>query len=98
MKLKIGIGIAAALVATAVMASSASAAVSTTRAEWYTGASPGTTLPVGADETLNLELVTHTDLKSHAVFKSAIGVGGTTPLQLTASGVSCISCKITTKK
>ena len=43
----------------AIVASSASAAVSTTRAEWYTGTSPGTTLPVGTDETINLEMIEH---------------------------------------
>jgi len=83
-----------AMLAMAVMvASSASAAVTTERAEWYTGASPGTTL-VG-DLGINLETVEHTDGLVHAIFSSTIG---TTPIELTATGTKCIGCQITNKE
>jgi hypothetical protein len=96
MKLKIlSLGIAAVLVGTAVLASSASAAVSTTRAEWYTGASPGTTLPVGTDEAVSLEMVEHPEIGKKSVFTTTIAG---LPVKLTSTALSCSECKITNKE
>jgi len=95
---KFSVVLVALLALGAIVASSASATVKTTRAEWYTGASPGTTLPVGTEETIELELVEHTDGLKHSVFTSGIGAGGSTPLELTATGLSCVSCKISNKE
>jgi hypothetical protein len=90
----ISLGIAAVMVATAVMASSASATVATTRAEWYTGASPGTTLTVGTDEETKMELAFHSDGLKHWVFTTTIAG---LPVELTGTAVSCDECRITNK-
>jgi hypothetical protein len=95
MKLKIvSMGIAAVLVGTAALASSASGAVKTERAEWYTGASPGTTLPVGTDEAINLELIEHNAEKKVTFTTTIAGQS----LKLTATALSCSDCKITNKE
>lgn len=76
--------------AVAIVASSASAAVTTTAAEWYTGASPGTTL--SGDTAINATI--GTDPVVGAKFKLTSAVAGT-PIELTATGLECVGCQIT---
>jgi hypothetical protein len=85
---KLGTAILAVLVVGAVVANSASAAATTTRAEWYTGSGTGTTLAVGTDLPITAAI------KSGTVFtlKSIIG---TKPIELTATGLECVGCNIT---
>jgi hypothetical protein len=82
----------AALAIGAIIASSASAAVTTEAAQWYTGASPGTTLPVGTDQAITASIGTHPVIG--AKFELTTSIGGT-PIVLTATGLECIGCKIT---
>jgi len=91
---KFGAVLVAMLAIGAVVASSASAAVSTTRAEWYTGASPGTTLPVGTDEAINLAMIEHNGVKSSTFNVTILGV----PVELTSTSLSCTTCNITNKE
>jgi hypothetical protein len=91
---KFGAVLVAMLAIGAVVASSASAAVSTTRAEWYTGASPGTTLPVGTDEPIKLAMAEHNGAVSSTFNVTILGV----PVELTATALSCSSCNITNKE
>ena len=81
-----------ALVAlSAIGASSASAAASTTAAQWYTGASPGTTL--SGSETINCALHPETTAK----LKSEVGSPAQV-LEMSATGMECLSATIENKE
>jgi hypothetical protein len=69
----------------AVAANSASAAATTTRAEWYTGAGAGVTL--AGEQNLTASI------KSGTTFTLMTTILGTT-VHLTATGVECVGCKI----
>ena len=56
---KLGAAIGAVLMIGAIMASSAFATATTTAAEWYTGASPGTTLPTTSTPTITARIGTN---------------------------------------
>src|SRR3569623_95880 len=94
---KIGLALIAVLALSAIVVSSSAAAVSTTRAEWYTGASPGTTLPVGTSKNVKeaVEVVSHGEIGAKAEFTTAIG---TTPIVLTSTKIKCIECEIENKE
>jgi hypothetical protein len=83
---KLGAMVVAVLAIGAIIASSASAAATTEAAEWYTGTGSGTTLPVGTDQAITASIGTKFQLNS--------SVGGT-PVELTATGLECVGCKIT---
>jgi hypothetical protein len=89
---KLGAMVVAALAIGAIVAGSTSAAVTTTAAEWYTGASPGTTLPVGTDQAITATIGTHPVIG--AKFRLSASIGGV-PIEFTATGVGCVGCKIT---
>lgn len=83
---KLAAGFAVALALSAVGAGSASAAAVTEPAEWYIGASPGSTLT--EDRTLTAAVAAGTSFTLHGTV-SATGV------DLTMSGLECVGCKIT---
>jgi hypothetical protein len=89
---KLGGAILAVLAIGAIIASSASAVVTTEAAQWYTGASPGTTLAVGADQAITATIGTHPVIGAKFQLKSEVG---TTPIELTATDLECVGCKIT---
>jgi hypothetical protein len=87
---KLAATVVAALAIGAIVAGSASAAVTTTAAEWYTGASPGTTL--SGDQAITVSIGTDPVVGAKFQLKSTIG---TTPIEITATGVQCVGCQIT---
>jgi hypothetical protein len=89
---KLGGAILAVLAIGAIIASSASAAVTTEAAQWYTGTGSGTTLPVGTDQAITASIGTHPVIGAKFQLKSEVG---TTPIELTATTVKCEGCKIT---
>jgi hypothetical protein len=84
-KLMAGFALALVVVA-AISAAGASAAAVTEPAEWYIGASPGSTLT--EDRVLTASASTGTTFKLRSV------VSGTT-LEITMTGLECVECKIT---
>jgi len=86
---KLGSAILVVLAVGAVIGSNASAAVTTGAAEWYTGASPGTTLT--GDQAITASIGTHPGIGAKFRLISVIGID----IELTATGVECIGCQIT---
>jgi hypothetical protein len=78
------------LALSAIGAGSASAAATTTGAQWYTGASPGTTL--AAPQAINCAL--HA---TPAVLRSEVG-SPPQVLEMDATGMECLNATIETKK
>lgn len=91
---KLGAATFAVLLIGAVMASSAFATATTTAAEWYTGASPGTTLT--GSKTITAKIGTNGTVGKKFVLKSTIGTNNV-PVEITATGVECVSCSIENK-
>jgi hypothetical protein len=89
---KLGAALIAVLAIGAVIASSASAEIKTEAAQWYTGASPGTTLPVGTDQAITATIGTHPVLGPKFTLH---GVISNKPIDLTATGLECVGCSIT---
>jgi hypothetical protein len=85
---KLGAVLVAVLALTAIVVSSASAAVVTERAEWYTGAAPGTTLKEKEDVPVTLELPKETTA-------TLVGNVAGTPVELSSNLISCVGCNIT---
>jgi hypothetical protein len=82
---KFGATLVAVLALAGLAATSASATISTTAAEWYTGAAPGTTLPVGTSKAVTA---------SAGVVWSFTSTLLEAPVKLTATGIECVSCVI----
>jgi hypothetical protein len=83
----------AVLAISAVMASSAFAAAETKAGEWYTGASPGTTLAGSVTATATVG--------EHPVIGKKGQLNGTIagqPVKITSTGISCVECKIENKE
>jgi hypothetical protein len=80
--------VVAALVASAILATSSSAAVETVRAEFYKGPSPGSTLQ--EELSVTASLATHPVIGKKATF--AFMIGGTA-FDLVAEEVECVECK-----
>jgi len=85
---KLGAVLVAVLALTAIVVSSASAAVATERAEWYTGAAPGTTLKEKEDLPVTLELPA-------ATTTTLVGVIAGAPVEISSNLISCVGCNIT---
>ena len=85
---KLGVALLAVFVLGAIAANSAFAAAEykETGGAWYTGASPGTKLPEGQTRVL-----TTTAMGEKQTLKTTVG---TTPLDITATVVNCLSCVI----
>jgi hypothetical protein len=92
---RISIAIVAVMAISAIAAASSSAAVKTVRAEWYTGASPGTTLPGGTSLTVKGTLVEHPTIGKKATLLTTIGG---LPIDITAEEGECVECKISNKE
>jgi hypothetical protein len=84
---------AAVLAVMVVAASSASALATTTAAEWYTGATGGTTL--AKDLEVKASIGVHPEIGEKFTLHSTIGKQS---IDLTATGVECIECFITNEK
>jgi hypothetical protein len=76
------------VLALAVMASSASAAVSTKAAQWYLGTAPGTTLALGTSKAMEGKATENGVLKTE--------IGGL-PVELESTAFKCEGCKIENK-
>jgi hypothetical protein len=94
---KTSLALVAVMALTAIAASSSSATVATTRAEWYTGANPGTTLPVGTTPNINkkVEVREHPTIGKKATF--SVIISGL-KVDITAEEIECVSCKIQNKE
>jgi hypothetical protein len=86
---KLGAVMVAVLAIGAIVASSASAAVSTSAAQWYTGTGTGTTL--AGEQAITASIGTNSEVGAKFVLKSTIA--GKT-VELNATGVECVGCKI----
>jgi hypothetical protein len=86
---KSGAVLVAVLALTAIVGSSASAAVETKPAEWYTGASPGTTLAGDLAVTAKLPAGTKVTLVT-----TIAGL----PVEISSEEIGCIECKITNEE
>jgi hypothetical protein len=91
---KLGLAIMVVGVLGAIVAASASAAVETVEAEWYTG---NPTVTLTNDETVNLKLGKHQLLGTPGpeVKTRFTVVSGANTYELTATGIECVECKIT---
>jgi hypothetical protein len=85
---KISLGVVSAVLALAVMASSASATISTTAAQWYIGPAPGTTLALGTSKGIGGQATTNWVLTTE--------IGGL-PVELDSTAFDCVGCKIENK-
>jgi|GEM_PF-2694480 len=90
---KIGLALVASLALGALMASSASAAVETVAAQWYTGAGP-TTLAVGTTKTVTGKVAEHPVIGKKGELTTTIA---TLPVKLTSTGFECVGCTIQNK-
>jgi hypothetical protein len=84
---RFGVTLLAVFVLGAIMASSAYATneFKEPGSAWYTGASPGTKLAAGTTQTVNMEAT------GHFSFESTLSGS---PVDVTATGVQCVSCTI----
>jgi hypothetical protein len=85
---KISLGVVSAVLALAVMASSASATVATTAAQWYIGAEPGVTLELTKSKTIKGVATSNEVLTTE--------IGGL-PVELVSTEFECEGCKIENK-
>jgi hypothetical protein len=85
---KLSLGVVSAVLALAVMASSASATISTTAAQWYIGAEPGVTLELAKSKTIEGVATENSVLNTE--------IGGL-KVELESTAFSCVGCKIENK-
>jgi hypothetical protein len=91
---RLGITLIVALALGALVAGSASAAVKTVAAQWYTGAGAGTTLPVGTPKTVTATIATHPVIGAKGTLEATLA---TVPVKLEWTGIACVGCKIENK-
>jgi hypothetical protein len=94
---KLGVMLAAVLALGALGASTASAAVTTKAAEWYTGTTEaGVTTLVGS-KVINAAVAVHPEIGSKGRLKGTVGANKV-PITITSTGISCVECTIENKE
>jgi hypothetical protein len=74
------------------MSSDASGAVTTQRAEWYTGSTASGVTTLAGDAIVAAQIGTHPSIG--AKFVSSVSIGGVV-ITITATGLECVECEIT---